>query len=140
MSGSALWVTQEAVYSKLTNDATLQTLLGGSVGASSRVFDAVPPNQEYPFLVIGSLSESPADTLAKSVKRVTAVLLTFSRYQGSKEIAQAMDRAAIVLEGVALTITGYEHIRTVHTRSLATRDDGVTRRGEQDFDIFVRQV
>jgi hypothetical protein len=140
MAGSAVWVTQEAVYAKLTNDATLQSLLGGSVGAASRVFDAVPPNQEYPFVVIGSMSEVPSDTIGRSVKRLTAILLTFSRYQGAKEIAQVMDRVAALLDGVALTITGYEHIRTVHTRSLATRDDGVTRRGEQDFDIYAKQV
>jgi len=139
MAGSAIWPTQEAVYTKLAADSTLQTLLGGTVQAP-RVFDAVPENQDFPFAVIGQSVEAPNDTYAVSVKDIRLTVLVFSRYLGSKEIVQAMDRAAVLLDGVSLTITGYSHIRTIHTRTLATREnDGVTRRGELEFQILVRQ-
>lgn len=39
----------QAVYDRIVNDSTLQTLLGGTVRLA---FENVPPNTEWPFLVM----------------------------------------------------------------------------------------
>lgn len=140
MSGSALWVTQDAVYDLLAADSTLQTLLGGSVG-SPKVYDHVGTNRTHPYAVLGDATELKDDTFSRSGKRVSFPVDVWSRYEGSKEVKQIADRIAIVLEGVALTITGYEHIRTVHDKTEAGRDaDGVSRRAAVWFTVYTRQA
>ena len=143
MAGSAMWVAQEGMYSILSADASLQSLLGGSVG-SPRIFDSVPDNQDFPYAAFGPFNETPLDTFAKFNKELRATVYVFSKYAGNKEASQAVDRMAALLDGAALSITGYTNIRCRHMRSAVTAFGdpvhGIIRRGECEVQILATQV
>jgi hypothetical protein len=140
MAGSALWVVQDAAYDVLAADAILQALLGGSVEAP-KIYDQVPDNRSYPYAVIGDATETRDDTFGRSGKVVSITIDLWSRYAGSKEMKVIADRIAVLLDGVTLGVTGYQHVRTVHDRTVAGRDsDGVSRRAAVFFSVYVKQV
>lgn len=139
MSGSALWAVQDAVYDVLSADATLETLLGGTPSAP-KVYDEVPGNTTFPYVVMGDATETREDTIGKWRKSVTLGIEAWSRYEGWKNLEQIVDRIAILLDGVALTITGYTHVRTIHDKTVVGRDaDGVTRRALIFLRVLVTQ-
>jgi len=49
---SAAFALQQAIFSKLTNDASTVMALGGA-----RVYDDVPARAEFPFLTFGQSTE-----------------------------------------------------------------------------------
>ena len=139
MAGSQLWPAQEAMYTILNADGTLATLLTGS----ARVFDGAPPNQDFPYACFGPMREVPDDTFARNFKKANATVWVFSRYAGNKEAARAVDRVAALLDGGALSITGYNRIRCTHVRSevvILADSVGLYRRGEAEFEIRAEQV
>jgi hypothetical protein len=131
MSGSALFELQKGVYSKLSADTNLvETLLGGTVGGDTRIYDAPAENQTHPYVVIGDATEAAADTMAKSVKRLDIFVRVWSRYPGAKQADDVLARVAALLDGASMTLTGYTLIRMVHSESSVIREgDGVTRQG-----------
>lgn len=139
MSGSALWAVQDAIYDVLAGDSTLQGLLGTTT-AAPKVYDQPPDNTTYPYGILGDAIEARDDTLGRSGKLVTITIDYWSRYAGSKEVKGIANRTVVLLDGVALTITGYMHVRTVHDRTVAGRDpDGISRRAAVYFSVYVWQ-
>lgn len=142
MAGSALWATQTAVYGVLAGDATLQTLLGTTT-STPYVFDSVPDNQAYPYVVIGDLGEQRDDTVGRTGKRIALPVVGVSSYPGNSQIHSIINRIAALLDRQALTITGYSHIKTLHRRTTPARQESggvVVRVGVIEFEIIVSEA
>lgn len=92
-----LW---QAVFDALTADAALQAMLG----QPPRIFDHVPDNTPFPYLVIGdgATLEAGSDTGAGSLHRL--VLHAWSRAHGRSECRALMDAAHAVLHEAALPL------------------------------------
>lgn len=144
MAGSCLWALQQGVHTKLIADTTLvETLLGGVVGGDARIYDAVKDNQDHDYVVHGDANEERADTMGRAGKNATFAIECWSNYPGSKNVKQIADRIAAVLDGAALTVTGYEHIRTVHDRTIVQRQGGegvISRWAAIWFTAFLREA
>lgn len=119
---------QKAVVAALRANAAVSAIVG------ARVFDQPPQGAEFPYVELGDIQTigRPTDRLLPSEVYVT--LHTWSRAVGKVEtrrvmgaIRDALDEAALALEGHALDVLQYE---TGH----ATDDpDGLTKHGVMTF-------
>lgn len=141
MAGSAIWAVQEATYGLLAADETLQGLLSATTVVPA-VFDWVPTNSGYPYIVIGDISEQKNDTLSRTGRVVRVPLLVASRStNGAKEISSIVSRLAVLLDRQKLTLTGWSCSMVEHVGTVTGRDsDGIGRRAQVDFDVWVHQT
>ena len=119
---------QSSIYSALNNDSNLTGTLGATI------FDDVPENSAYPYIVLGEDTANEYDT--KDVKGSTSSLTihVWSEYKGSKETKQIMDRVHDLLHDSNLSVSGYNLINLRFEFSDIKRDpDGITRHGVMRF-------
>ena len=119
---------QSSIYSALNNDSNLTGTLGATI------FDDVPENSAYPYIVLGEDTANEYDT--KDVKGSTSSLTihVWSEYKGSKETKQIMDRVHDLLHDSNLSVSGYNLINLRFEFSDIMRDpDGITRHGVMRF-------
>ena len=130
MSADSQWPVQQAVYSALTGDPTIQGMLGNP----ARVFDHVPQGSDFPYLVIGDSQATPFDTKTESGLDQRLTLHTWSRYRGLKQTKEIMAAVVDALDGQGLAVSG--HALVLLRFEFATTivdDDGLTRHGVQRF-------
>ncbi|MBT2661946.1 DUF3168 domain-containing protein [Bacillus sp. ISL-45] len=75
---TALWPLQEAIFQRLDSDVSLKEMITG-------VFDAVPKDQVYPYVVIGEPTLLPFDTKTVPGEEISLVIHAWSDYAGKKE-------------------------------------------------------
>jgi hypothetical protein len=100
---NASWALQSAVFAALTADATLQSLI------DTRLYDAVPLNPTFPYVVLGDGKETNADTATEEGSEHQFNVTVWSQgggHQESKSIANAvrfrLNNATLSLDGHAL--------------------------------------
>jgi len=100
---NASWALQSAVFAALTADATLQSLI------DTRLYDAVPLNPTFPYVVLGDGKETSADTATEEGSEHQFNVTVWSQgggHQESKSIADAvrfrLNNATLSLDGHAL--------------------------------------
>jgi hypothetical protein len=100
---NASWALQRAVFAGLTADATLQSLI------DTRLYDAVPLNPTFPYVVLGDGKETNADTATEEGSEHQFNVTVWSQgggHQESKSIANAvrfrLNNATLSLDGHAL--------------------------------------
>ena len=100
---NASWALQSAVFAALTADATLQSLI------DTRLYDAVPLNPTFPYVVLGDGKETNADTATDEGSEHEFTVTVWSQgggHQESKSIADAvrfrLNNATLSLDGHAL--------------------------------------
>ncbi|WP_201319142.1 DUF3168 domain-containing protein [Paenibacillus sp. EPM92] len=132
----AIMPTQTALYNFLKGNATLISKVKG-------VFDEVPQDQAFPYVVFGEFTSTPYKTFGRGGENVEAVIWVCSRYKGFKE---AIDIGGVITElldgdvDTKLTIAGYEHVMTKYKSAQTQRDnDGTTRYAILTFDILVQK-
>lgn len=141
MSGSCLWPLQQAAHAKLVADETLVVTLLGATLEAPPIFDEVPPNQAHDYLVHGDATEMRDDTMARTGWRVMFAVEAYSAYTGSKVVKAYANRIVQVLNGVKLTISGHEHVRTVYDRTDVRRQaDGIRRWASIWFTAILREA
>lgn len=124
------WEFQQALFTVLSGDSNLTTTLSASI------YDDVPDHQAvtFPYVTIGEdtmLDYSTKDLVGSDV---TVNLHVWSRYRGSKEVKQVMDRVHTLLHDSNLTVTGRNLINLRSEFSDVLRDpDGITRHGVMRF-------
>jgi hypothetical protein len=89
-----------SLVSKLRSDTELSDMVKG-------IFDDVPSNQEFPFVVIGQMSELPFNTFGRSGRRTTVTVNVLSRYQGFKEATLIYARINEILEGDTISLPNH---------------------------------
>lgn len=138
MTSETFWHLQSALYSKLTENAALCSLLAAGSGG---VYDEVPRDAVFPYIVIGDMTAAREDTQQTHAEDVRMTLHVYSRGAGQRECKRIIDAVAAALEDGALNIAG--HVAVLCRRlsvSCALMADGETRQGLMEYRLIVERV
>lgn len=120
---SALFPLQQSLYDKLSKDPILTTKITG-------VFDAVPKDQQYPYITLGEDTSRDWGTKTNNGEEITHTLHVWSRYNGKKEVKEIM---SLILESLSqpLVLTGgfFVDFSKVDLMEVFIDPDGITRHG-----------
>lgn len=126
------WPLQRAIFD------TLDGSILGLGGATVAVYDDVPENTAYPYVVIGE--ETAANNGTKDVDGIehTLTLHVWSQYRGRREIKEIMSSVYQLLHDAAITVSGASlvNIRQEFNNTLM-ENDGITRHGVMRFRAVV---
>ncbi len=129
MTADSQWVLQQAVYAALRADSTLQALTGAT---PARVFDHVPQDSDFPYVVIGEATTADWDTKTEDGMNQTLMIHSWSRHRGLKEVKLMMAAVVDALDRQALSTTGHTLVQLRFEFSDTFLDqDGLTRHGVQ---------
>ena len=118
---------QSAVYSALNVSAITTTLSCG-------VHDEVVQGNSYPFITLGEETAIDYSTNNLVGAETTINIHIWSRYKGSKETKEIMDKVHDLLHDVNLSVTGVNLINLRFEYTDIMRDpDGITRHGVMRF-------
>ncbi len=130
MTADSQWPLQQALHAALSGDAALQ----GFLGDPARVFDQVPQDSAFPYLVIGEDTTAPFDTKTEAGMEHRLTIHSWSRYRGLKETKQLMAAVTAILDGASLSVSGHDLVLIRHEFGATFLDpDGLTRHGVQRF-------
>ena len=105
-----------------------------------RIYDDVPQDTEYPYIVIGediSTDESTDD----GIRRISSLVVhIWSRYRGKKEVKEIQGLIELVLNRAELTDPEYDivGIHLEQTDSFLDQD-GLTRHGSMSFRSIMKR-
>lgn len=134
MSGTALLQVQDAVTTRLSSDTTLMGMVTG-------IFDHVPANQAFPYVVLGEKTEGDFDTFTRGGASATLILEIRSQAQGTTELLTIYNRIKEVLHHQPLSLAGYSVVSGRITLVKTTLDpDGITRRGESRYEVIAQEA
>jgi hypothetical protein len=93
------------------------TLRGNSaitalVGSSTAVYNNVEPKAAYPYLVVTTPTDTPADTMGRFGVSTLVDVRAVSQYAGDKEAADLIDASITALHFQRPTITGHTVLGT----------------------------
>lgn len=121
----SIWNIQAALYSALS----------GNISAT--VYDHVPENSAFPYVVIGEDLANEWDTDTEQGFETVLTLHYWSRYRGKKEIKQLMGEVYGLLHRTDLTITGQYTVSLMWESSEILLDaDGLTYHGIEDYRLI----
>jgi len=122
---AAAWTLQQAIYAALMANGGVTALSGG------RVFDAVPRDPSFPYVVIGEADERDAGAGASEHH---LALHLWSRSGGTCEIKQLAAAVKAALDGAPLVLSGHTLVSLTYLSANYTRQsDGETYRGSLRF-------
>jgi hypothetical protein len=125
---SISFALQQAIFAALSASGDLQALIG------DRIFDYVPPNSTFPYVVLGDGNEIDWSTATEEGTEHAAQIDVWSREPGHKETKQIADVIRAILNNAALTITGAILIDIRHlTTDFSREPDGQTFRARLTF-------
>ena len=100
MSADSSWALQQAIYTALTGDATLMSLITG-------VHDHVPQETAFPYVTIGEASAVDWRTVGHDGMEMTLVVHVWSRARGRKEAKQILAECYRIINDAKLTVPGH---------------------------------
>ena len=128
----AQFALQSKIFTTLNTDNTLTNTLGANV------FDDVPEETAFPLVVLGEDTTVDFSTKDLIGSETTINIDVFSRYRGSKETKNIMDRIHTLLHDSSLTVSGVNLINLRFEFSDVIRDpDGITRHGIMRFRAII---
>ncbi|KXZ17894.1 phage tail protein [Bacillus nakamurai] len=120
---SALWPLQAALFKRLSTDEELN-------GRVTGVFDAVPKDQQKPYVTMGDDDVSPFETKTSNGEEINVVLHCWSGYNGKKEAMEILSLMLQALTNRPLEIEGFLLCRSeMRSMQVITDIDGYTRHG-----------
>ena len=126
------WELQKAIFNQLSGSIV------GLDSANILVFDDVPENTSYPYVVIGE--ETAINNGSKDLDGLeyTLTVHVWSNYRGRREIKEIMQSVYENLHDTAITVTGASlvNVRQEFNTTLA-ENDGITRHGVMRFRAVV---
>lgn len=122
---------QKAIVAVLEGDAGVGAL------CADRIYDDVPAETVFPYLVIDDMQVSPENTMLTRGFSISVNIYAWSRYRGRKEVRALADAVFTALDRVALSLGGgFTHIDTQLLAENTFRDgDGLTYANVQTFRI-----
>ena len=118
---------QSSIYTALNVSAITSTLACG-------VYDEVVEGNSYPFITLGEETAIDYSTNNLVGAETTINIHVWSRYKGSKQTKQILDKIHDLLHDVSLTVSGVNLINLRFEYSDIMRDpDGITRHGVMRF-------
>jgi hypothetical protein len=116
---------QTALYTALTTNADLTTLLGGP-----RVYDDAPQATTFPYITFGQSIVRDAATSTEPGDEHIVTIHVWSRAPGRRETQSILDQIRSLVHDRALTLTNHRLINIRHEFSDIRRDpDGETLHG-----------
>lgn len=122
-AASPLLAVQIALYQKLSGDSTL-------VGLVTGVYDNVPEDAVYPYVVIGEVNATPDNAHGLFGRELLATIHVWSNYRGFREALQITEQIVTLLDHQPLAVTGHRVVSVRHDRTFTLRE----------FDPEVRHV
>ena len=127
MSSFAL---QQAIYAALAASPDLQALIGDP----PRLFDFVPRDSDFPYVVIGDAIQSDWSTATEDGTEHQLTINVWSRSTGHKEAKAIAEVIRAVLNNAALSVSGATLIDIRHLATdFARQPDGQTYRASLRF-------
>lgn len=118
---------QSSIYTALNVSAITSTLACG-------VYDEVVEGNSYPFITLGEETAIDYSTNNLVGAETTINIHIWSRYKGSKQTKEIMDKVHDLLHDVSLSVSGVNLINLRFEYSDIMRDpDGITRHGVMRF-------
>lgn len=134
MSAGSQWAVRTAVMGRLSASPGLAALLSG--GADG-IYDHVPKDSGFPYLVIGEAVSRPFGTQDMDGAELTLRIHAWSRYEGEKEISEIMGAVRDALDGADFALSGHRLVLCRFSGGETRRaPDGRTRQGTQAFRII----
>lgn len=138
MSSETFWHLQSALYAKLTENSPLCALLAAGAGS---VYDSVPPDAAFPYIVIGAMQSAPEDTQTTEAHDIRLTLHIYSREDGQREAKRIMAACADALEDGALNVAGHVVVLCRQTGTVCgLAADGRTRHAQMEYRLMVEPV
>ena len=126
---------QSAVYSLLSGDSSLDTLIG-----DGRIYDSVAPQDSaYPYVVIGMETVTDLGTKTLDGNLYNLNIEVWSQYRGQKQIKEVMERIYNLVNNVSISVSGADSVMSyVSSTTTMTVVDCITRHGivNVDFTIY----
>jgi hypothetical protein len=123
---SASWALQQAVFATLSADSGVHGLAG--------IFDAVPRNAAFPYIVVGEAEEAAAGATCGGLSEHRLAIHIWSRGGGHREIKQIAEAVREALDGTSLALSGHSLIGLAFTSAGYQREsDGETLRAVLRF-------
>ena len=124
------WNFQRAIFSTLDGASITDVNSNDITG----VFDDVPENTAYPYVVIGEETAIDAAAKDRDGHEHTITIHVWSQYRGQKEIKQIMEQVFTALHDTDIIVSGASlvNIRCEFEQTL-TENDGITRHGIMRF-------
>ena len=130
------WNLQKAAYQALKADAALTSLLG-----ENWLYDDVPQNADFPYVVIGQMRVNDWSTGTERGSEHMLMLHIWSRYCGKREVYEIGDAIRTALDDAALTLDDNRLINLTHQYSDLKRDeDGESWHGVMRFRAVTEPV
>lgn len=136
---------QKAVYERLKAFTALTDLLADDPrfsGSVPAVYDHVPQEAVFPYVVIGDDMSVDFDTDDTTGSDTEVTVHVWSQFRGrgevkkiQREIHNALHRHDLSVDGSVTTVTA----ESEEARSLVD-DDGLTRHGVQDFRVLLQET
>ena len=125
---------QSAIYSTLSDDSTLDSLVG-----NNKIFDSTAPQDTaYPYVIIGLESARDVGTKSTDGKVYNVDIEVWSQYRGQKEIKEVMERVYNLFNNATITVSGASSVMSfVITTTTLVEADGITRHGIVNIDFTV---
>jgi len=125
---SASWALQQAVHAALATSGEVQDAVG------ERIFDHVPRDAAFPYVVVGDDAVRDAGTATEAGSEHLIAIQVWSRAKGLKECKAAAETVRLALDQAELDIGGYALIGLRHTATdFAREPDGETLRASVTF-------
>ena len=127
---AASWALQQAIFATLASSDAVKD----AVGDPPRVFDAVPRDSAFPYIVVGDDAETNWDTATDAGCEHNLSIHVWSRAGGRKECKLAAEAVRDALHGASLALTGHTlvDLRYLST-DFARETDGETFRATVRF-------
>lgn len=112
-------------------DATLQGLITGAVTPTWNIFDSVPVNQAFPYVVLNNITATIGTglTFDYNAHDMLIQIDVFSQYQGFNEARAIASRIDTLTNRQKFTMTDFNNFFTLFNNSLQmVEQDGITRR------------
>ena len=124
---------QTIVYSTLNGDSTLDGIIG-----DNKIFDNVPQDTSYPYVVIGNESAINRGTKTLDGNEYTIDIEVWSQYRGKKEIKEAMERVYNLFHDATYSVSGADMVVSQVSNVITlTENDGITRHGVITLSVIV---
>jgi len=124
---------QSAIYSILNGDATLDSIIG-----NNKIFDNVPQDTPYPYVVIGNINVINTGTKTLDGNEYNVDIDIWSEYRGKKEISDAMERIYELLHDTTYSVSGANFVNSqVRSTITLVENDGITRHAVLSLSVIV---
>lgn len=131
MSNLNYYNVQKAIYEKLTASSSLMASVNG-------IFDQVPQDTAFPFIVIGNARATNLSNLAKGGIEHRITLNIFSREAGKKQVADIMGILEDLLHNNSITVDGQTCVAMEFiSNSIQLENDGWTYQGIIELRIIL---